>query len=112
MDILMCRQLLRGKILGSINLFLGHNSEVIGATIFDIGYLNEDSIAAAAQANINGKALDVLVNCGGIDMYPERWIDTAAESLVYRYRIMIMVRIIVTSHFEVMRIRSGSHHVK
>ncbi|CAI7635217.1 unnamed protein product [Penicillium discolor] len=54
-----------------------------GATIIDLDYLEEDSIAAAAESYGNDQALDVLVNCGGIEMHPENWIDTTAESLIY-----------------------------
>ncbi|KAJ5869871.1 hypothetical protein N7455_004812 [Penicillium solitum] len=46
-----------------------------GATIIDLDYLEEDSIAAAAESYGNDQALDVLVNCGGIEMYFENWID-------------------------------------
>ncbi|GES60664.1 short-chain dehydrogenase [Aspergillus terreus] len=65
--------------------------EATGATIFDLDYLDEDSIAAAAQKYGNDRPLDVLVNCGGIEMYPESWLETTAESLVYKYRVMTVV---------------------
>ncbi|KAJ4147053.1 hypothetical protein LMH87_001606 [Akanthomyces muscarius] len=62
--------------------------EATGDTIFDLDYLDEDSITAAAQSYSNNQALDVLINCGGIEMYPESWLETTADALVYKYRVM------------------------
>jgi short-subunit dehydrogenase len=45
--------------------------EATGATILDLDYLEEDTIAAAAQVYGKDRGLDVLVNCAGVEMYPE-----------------------------------------
>lgn len=68
-----------------------HQLEATGATVIDLDYLDEESIAAAAQSYGTDRTLDVLVNCGGVEMYPEKWLDTTAESLVYKYRVMTVV---------------------
>ncbi|KFY25076.1 hypothetical protein V491_01905, partial [Pseudogymnoascus sp. VKM F-3775] len=73
--------------------------EATRATIFDLDYLDEGSIAAAAQSYGNDKALDVLVNCGGIEMYPERWLDTIAESLIYKYNVMTVGLFLASKYF-------------
>ena len=31
------------------------------------------------------------MNCGGLEMYPEKWTDTTAEALIYKYRVMTVV---------------------
>ncbi|KAJ8133598.1 hypothetical protein O1611_g21 [Lasiodiplodia mahajangana] len=68
--------------------------EATGATIIDLDYLEEGSIAAAAKSYGNDQVLDVLVNCGGIEMYPENWLDTTAESLVFKFRVMTVVGLV------------------
>ncbi|EMR64067.1 putative short chain dehydrogenase protein [Eutypa lata UCREL1] len=73
--------------------------EATGATIIDLDYLEENSIAAAAQSYGNDQALDVLVNCGGIEMYPEKWVETTAESLVYKYRVMTVGPFLASKYF-------------
>ncbi|KAG2418472.1 hypothetical protein HFD88_001573 [Aspergillus terreus] len=73
--------------------------EATGATIFDLDYLEEDSIAAAAQRYGNDRPLDVLINCGGIEMYPENWLETTGEALVYKYRVMTVGPFLASKYF-------------
>ncbi|KAI0487080.1 short chain dehydrogenase [Xylaria cf. heliscus] len=73
--------------------------EATGATILDLDYLEEDTIAAAAQDYGKDRPLDVLVNCGGIEMYPENWLETTAESLIYKYRVMTVGPFLASKHF-------------
>ncbi|KAJ5097317.1 short chain dehydrogenase [Penicillium angulare] len=70
-----------------------------GATIIDLDYLQEDSIAAAADLYGPDKPLDLLINCGGIEMYPENWLDTTAESLIYKYRVMTVGPFLASKYF-------------
>ena len=65
--------------------------EATGATIIDLDYLEENSIAAAAKTLGQDQALDVLVNCAGVGMAPESWLETTAEQMIYKYRVMTVV---------------------
>ncbi|RSL46146.1 hypothetical protein CEP53_010433 [Fusarium sp. AF-6] len=73
--------------------------EATGATGIDLDFLDEESIAAAAKTYGNDKPLDVLVNCGGVEMYPEKWLDTTAEALVYKYRVMTVGPFLSSKYF-------------
>ncbi|RSM15766.1 hypothetical protein CDV31_004867 [Fusarium ambrosium] len=73
--------------------------EATGATVIDLDFLDEESIAAAAKTYGNDKPLDVLVNCGGVEMYPEKWLDTTAEALVYKYRVMTVGPFLSSKYF-------------
>ncbi|KAG8156730.1 hypothetical protein KVR01_013335 [Diaporthe batatas] len=73
--------------------------EATGATIINLDYLKEDSIADAAETYGSDKALDVLVNCGGVEMHPEKWTDTTAESLIYKYRVMTVGPFLASKYF-------------
>ncbi|PVH86610.1 short chain dehydrogenase [Cadophora sp. DSE1049] len=73
--------------------------EDTGATIIDLDYLQEDSIAAAAKAFGGERTLDVLVNCGGIGMDPKSWLDTTAEQMIYKYRVMTVGPFLASKYF-------------
>ncbi|KAM0430907.1 hypothetical protein ACHAPT_005541 [Fusarium lateritium] len=85
--------------------------EATGATIIDLDYLDEESIAAAAQNYGNDRALDVLVNCGGIEMYPENWLETTAESLVYKYRVMTVSALNALSISVAIELRAAKENI-
>ena len=51
----------------------------------------EDTIAAATKTFGEDRTLDILVNCGGIGMDPKSWLDTSAEQMIYKYRVMTVV---------------------
>lgn len=73
--------------------------EATGATVFDLDYTDEESISAAAQSYGSDKALDVLVNCAGLEMYPEKWTDTTAEALIEKYRVMTVGPFLASKYF-------------
>ncbi|KAI0097679.1 short chain dehydrogenase [Nemania sp. FL0031] len=108
----------RGLGLGLLKVFKEHGYNVFGtvrpqtrsdpsfqdleateATIIDLDYLEEGSIAAAAETYGKGRALDVLVNCAGVGMPPEKWLDTKADSLIYKFRVMTVGPFLASKYF-------------
>jgi len=73
--------------------------EATGATIIDLDYLEEDSIAAAAKTFGEDRTLDVLVNCAGIEMDPESWLESSAELMIYKYRVMTVGPFLASKYF-------------
>lgn len=65
--------------------------ENTGSKIFNLDYLDESTIVSAANEYGSDVPLDILINCGGIGMAPEKWTDTTAEQMVYKYRVMTVV---------------------
>jgi NAD(P)-dependent dehydrogenase (short-subunit alcohol dehydrogenase family) len=77
-----------------------------GATILDIDYLDENTIAKAAAA-YGDEPLDVLVNCAGqstrcrifsfsnikpgVDVHPRPWDENSADDMVTKFRVMTVV---------------------
>ncbi|KAL5317162.1 hypothetical protein ACEPPN_014257 [Leptodophora sp. 'Broadleaf-Isolate-01'] len=73
--------------------------EETGATIIDLDYLVEDTIGAAAKTFGEDRTLDILVNCGGIGMDPKSWLDTSAEQMIYKYRVMTVGPFLASKYF-------------
>ncbi|KAH8591408.1 short chain dehydrogenase [Bisporella sp. PMI_857] len=69
-----------------------------GATILDIDFTDETSISKAAST-YGDKALDVLVNCAGVDVHPRPWEENSAEDMINKFRIMTVGPFLATKHF-------------
>jgi hypothetical protein len=69
------------KTLWGIFLYRPISFKPPGRPSSTFDFLEEDSFAAATQSYGNDQALNVLINCGGIEMCPEKWVDATAESL-------------------------------
>ncbi|GIK02040.1 hypothetical protein Aspvir_006083 [Aspergillus viridinutans] len=76
-----------------------NNLEATGATIFDLDYLDESSIAAAAKSYGEEKPLDVLINCAGLPVRPASWEETTAEHMITKFRVMSVGPFLATKYF-------------
>ncbi|MCJ1430723.1 hypothetical protein MMC27_000073 [Xylographa pallens] len=65
--------------------------EYTGACIIELDFLDESSIKKAAETYGSGP-LDVLINCGGVNVKPRKWTDHTSELLLEKYKIMAVVR--------------------
>jgi len=73
--------------------------EKTGATIIDLDYLSEESIADAAKTYGHDQPLDVLINCAGVEVYPSAWEETTADHMLHKYRVMTLGPFLATKHF-------------
>ncbi|KAJ5949542.1 hypothetical protein N7454_001126 [Penicillium verhagenii] len=73
--------------------------EATGATIFDLDYLNENTISAAAKSYGEETPLDVLINCAGLPVLPASWEETTAEHLMIKFRVMSVGPFLATKYF-------------
>lgn len=69
-----------------------------GAKILELDYTKEDTIEQAVEDYGDGP-LDVLVNCGGVHVYPESWLEHTSASLVERFLIMTVGPFLTSKHF-------------
>ena len=79
-----------------------------GATILDLDYLSDESIAKAAN-DYEHDSLDILINCAGrsfktsdknespltrnkgVDVHPRAWLENGSSDLMTKFRIMTVV---------------------
>ncbi|KAJ9615682.1 hypothetical protein H2200_001758 [Cladophialophora chaetospira] len=73
--------------------------QATGATIIDLDYLEEETIAAAAEAYGKDRPLSVLVNCAGVEVDPKSWLETTAENMVHKYRVMTVGPFLASKYF-------------
>jgi len=73
--------------------------EKTGATVIDLDYLSEDSIADAARTYGPEQRLDVLINCAGVEVYPSAWEETTAEHMLEKYRVMTLGPFLASKYF-------------
>lgn len=72
--------------------------EKTGAKILELDYLDEATIEKAAAA-YGDRALDMLVNLGGLPPKPRHWHEQTADIMVEKFRVMTVGPIITTKHF-------------
>ncbi|KAI1311974.1 NAD(P)-binding protein [Xylaria venustula] len=69
-----------------------------GATLLEIEFTDEDTIIKSAEA-YGSEPLDVLVNCGGVNIHPESWTDHTADIINEEFRIMATGPFLTSKHF-------------